>query len=73
SQPYAVLWVKKSTELVLGLALPDSTTATEFQSAPKGCKYAGLTKYLVIKPEDQVPSDIQYWAREAYENLKSLP
>ena len=72
SQPYGVVWVKKASELVLGLALPDSITSTLFQIAPPGCKYAGLTKFVVIKPGDEIPDDIAHWIEQAYQNMKNI-
>lgn len=70
NRPYAVVWVKKSTELVVGFSLPSVTASPLLQAAPAGCKYAGLTKYFVIRPGDSVPPDVTDWARQAYENAK---
>ena len=70
-RPYAVVWVKKSTELVVGFALPESFDSELLGPAPHRCKYAGLTKYLVIRPGDTLPSDIGTWARQAYEAVKA--
>ena len=70
NQPYGVLWIKKASELILGLALPDDVKAPELVKAPRGCKYAGLTKYVVLKPGDEVPDEIADWVKMAYDNLK---
>lgn len=69
-RPYAVVWVKKSTELVVGFAIPEEVEPPLLTSAPQGCRYAGLTKYLVVRPGDTVPSDIRTWAQQAYEAVK---
>ena len=50
-QPFAVLWVRKSTELVLGLSLPEEFESPHLGESPVGCKYAGLTWYLTVLPE----------------------
>ena len=69
-RPYAVVWTKKSTELVVGFALPDSIVCPLLCPAPTGYKYAGLTKYLIVRPGDTVPPEIHGWARQAYENAR---
>ena len=68
-QPYGVLWLKKAREMVLGLALPESVESTSFVEEPKGCRYARLTKYLVIG-SDEVPAEIEKWAKLAYDELQ---
>lgn len=68
ASPYAVMWIKKSSSLVVGLALPTTATSPLFVSAPAGCKYAGLTKYLCFSAGDAVPSQLPSWAFEAYQN-----
>lgn len=68
--PYAVLWLRTSNELVLGLALPKEYDAYKFEPTPKGCKYARLTAYLTIKPRDVLPVEISQWAIDAYNNVK---
>ena len=72
-QPFAVLWVKKSTELVLGLALPEDYTTSILSDAPNHIVYAGLTKYLCIHPGDPVPSELSKWAKDALVHAMSLP
>ena len=69
-RPYAVVWVKKSTELVVGFALPKTVDSPLLRSAPHGCRYAGLTQYLVIRPGDTLPSELATWVQQAYETAK---
>src|SRR5271166_7145826 len=38
-QPYAVLWIKKAREMVLGLSIPDEATPPYFVQAPPGYGY----------------------------------
>lgn len=61
----AVVWLKKGTELVVGLAVPPSFEARCFIKAPPGCKYAGLNGYIKIKPGEEVPAELRVWAAEA--------
>ena len=65
-QPFAVLWVRKSTELILGLSLPEAFESPLLGESPVGCKYAGLTWYLTVLPEDDVPDEIDDWAKLAH-------
>ena len=71
-RPYAVLWVKKASEMVLGLALPETDTSPHFVPAPKGCKYAGLTKYVELCTADSLPPDMIDWARSAFANVAGM-
>jgi hypothetical protein len=69
--PYAVIWIKKSSELVIGLALPDDFEATGVVAPPSGLKYPFLTKYVVIRAGEQLPSQFGEWARLAHSNVVS--
>ncbi len=69
SPVFAVAWLKPSTQLVLGLALPGHVESRLLEPAPKGMTYKGLTKYLVLKPGDSMPSALSEWAATAYENV----
>ncbi len=66
TMPYAVMWIKKSSSIVVGLALPTAIDVPLLASAPAGCKYAGLTRYLCLNSSDGVPADLASWAKEAY-------
>jgi hypothetical protein len=69
-QPYGVVWLKKSTELVVGLALPEGYESTGLGSPLPGFKYARLTAFLKITPQDSVPTEIAGWARDAYNHVR---
>ena len=68
-QPYAVLWVKKTTELILGLALPEEYDVGQLAPIGQNLKYAGLTKYLRFVPDSKVPESLVRWAEDAYAHL----
>ncbi len=68
-QPYAVLWIKKASEMVLGLALPNEATAPYFTQAPRGCGYKGLTKYVAIHENDEIAPDLAGWVQVAYAHV----
>src|SRR4051812_12525760 len=68
-QVYAVIWLRTSKRLVLGMALPEETESPSLTVAPKGCKYKGLTKYLTINSGEALPSDLDLWAKQAYEQV----
>lgn len=65
-EPFAVLWVKKSTELLLGLSLPEEVESPSFQEPPNKLKYGQLSKYILIPVGSEVPSDIVQLAEAAY-------
>ena len=56
SRPYAVVWLKKSSEIVIRLALPETTRPPMLTAAKQGYGYAGLTAFLTIGHEDEVPA-----------------
>ena len=71
SQPYAVLWLKKSSQLVLGLALPQSYHATFLAPTPPGYNYAGLTAFLTVTVDTPVPEELTQWVQDAYDNVRA--
>lgn len=65
---YAVMWIKKSTQAVTGLALPEGIETERLHDAPKGMTYPGLTRYFTVQEGDEVPGDLAEWARIAFAN-----
>jgi hypothetical protein len=65
---YAVMWIKKSSQAVTGLALPEDTEHERLHDAPKGMTYPGLTRYFTVQEGDDVPSDLADWGKAAYAN-----
>ena len=64
--PYAVVWVKKASELIVGLSLPEDVEDARLGDPPKGCKYAGLTKFFTVDADHRVPDHFSAWAKQAY-------
>ena len=67
-QPYAVVWLRKSSELVVGLALQEPESEPELTPAPPRHTYARLTGYFRLQPGDTIPPRLAEWARIAYES-----
>jgi len=65
-QPYAVLWIKKASEMVLGLSLQNEASPPCFTHAPRGYGYKGLTKYVAIHEDDKIVPDLADWVQVAY-------
>lgn len=63
---YAVMWVRTSSKIVVGLALPSGTTSVRFHEAHATMKYPGLTSYFTVQTSDDVPDKLADWAREAF-------
>ena len=70
NKPYAVVWIWKTTEIVVGLALPEGFSSPHLSPAPDRYKYAGLTAYFTLKTGDSVPSELDDWAKLAFQNRK---
>jgi hypothetical protein len=71
SPVYAVVWVKSSKALTVGLALPEGHQGDELGPPPQGMRYKGLTKYLTITPADEVPGRLRELADAAYRHVVS--
>ena len=71
-KPFGVVWLKKSTELVVGLALPEGYESRGLVPPIPGYKYARLTAFLRITPEGSVPPELHHWAYDAYEHSRSI-
>ncbi|MDB4372727.1 hypothetical protein N9Z53_03020 [Mariniblastus sp.] len=68
---FAVVWIKSSKKIVVGLALPESIESSCFVAAPQGTKYRGLTKYFVVTEDAPIPSELTDWACSAFQNVSS--
>jgi len=71
SPVYAVMWVKSSKRLVVGLALPEDDVPDDLGKAPKGMSYKGLTGYFTVEQEDDIPSSLAEWATNAFNFVAS--
>ena len=65
-RPFAVVWVKKASEIIVGLALPEGEHPTGLAGPPPGCKYAGLTAYFKVAQGGTVPPRLSEWAALAF-------
>ena len=71
AEVYAVVWIKTSKRLVVGLALPQTADMTGLGSAPPGTRYKGLTGYFSVTHQDAIPDKLSVWAIIAYESVMS--
>ena len=70
---FAVVWIKSSKQIVIGLALPDDFNSPRLSTAPKGFAYKGLTKYLTVPAAGSLPSEFVEWARLAFSTASNRP
>jgi hypothetical protein len=66
---FAVAWLRKSTEIVVGLSLPETTKSPEFHATPKGCFYMRLSKYFTLKKNTRLPKELAAWASMSAEHV----
>jgi hypothetical protein len=63
---YAIMWLKKSSQVVVGLALGDEASGERLHEAPQGLTFPGLTRYFTVAEGDEVPPELPDWARAAW-------
>jgi hypothetical protein len=68
AQPFAVMWVRSSSEVVIGLALPPDYCVGEITKPLKPIAYSGLTTYFCLTAKDELPAGIREWSMAAYAN-----
>src|SRR4051794_21743154 len=66
SRVYAVVWVKTSKELVVGLAMPEEFQTRELTGPSPGYIYKGLTKFFKIVAGQPIPTALREWAVTAH-------
>ncbi len=66
--PFAVVWIKKSSELIVGLALPPEFQCQELSEPVPGYKYSGLTRYIKFSTNSVVPDKFATWVNLAFHN-----
>ena len=64
---FAVVWIKTSKQMVIGLSLPENIKCDSFVKTPKGCIYKGLTKHLVIESDGIIPSNFKMLCKKAFD------
>lgn len=67
SAVYAVVWLKSSKQIVVGLALPEATSSSSLVPPPRGMTYKGLTRYFTVQSGELIPEALREWARMAFE------
>ena len=68
---YAVLWVRSVKNIILGLSTPKKNENEIVMGAPPHMKYTGLTSYIKIDEDVDLPSDLVIWIKNAFENAKN--
>ncbi len=69
SPVFAVVWIKTSKKVTIGLALPESFESDKLDAAPPGTVYKGLTGYFTLTEDDDVPFELSHWADVAYNSV----
>ena len=69
SPVFAVVWIKTSKKITIGLALPESFESDKPVAAPPGTVYKGLTGYFTLTEDDDVPFELTHWADMAYNSV----
>jgi hypothetical protein len=70
---FAVMWVKTAKAVFLGLATPEKVNHPDIVSAPRGMVYKGLTSYIKIREDSAIPTELERWARSAFQHVKNRP
>ncbi len=66
AKPFAVVWLKNSKQMTVGLALPISAQSHGVGPPPLGMSYAGLTGYVTISAGESLPDELSELARLAF-------
>jgi hypothetical protein len=69
---FGVMWLKTAKNVVLGLATPEKICHKDIIDAPNGMKYKGLTSYLEIKEDRDIPEELKSWATKAFEHAITM-
>ena len=67
---FAVVWIKSAKQVVLGLSTPEKINDPVVTKAPSGMKYAGLTSYVRIGEDFEVPNKLPEWMKLAFDHAK---
>jgi hypothetical protein len=65
---YAVVWIRKSSEIVVGLALPDGFSHPRLYPPPTNRKYAN-TAFFTVTESQGIPVELPEWANIAYRHI----
>ncbi len=67
SSPFAVVWLKKSNEIIVGLSLPPEVELEGLSDPIPGYKYSGLTRYIRLNADSILPIDFSTWVGLAFQ------
>jgi len=67
---FAVMWIKTAKQIVLGLATPEKLTHQDITDAPRGMKYKGLTSFLEITEDRDIPTELEQWVKIAFHSVQ---
>lgn len=62
---YAIMWLKKSARVVVGLALDDAP-GERLHEPPADMIFPGLTRYFTVTGGEAVPPELAAWASAAF-------
>lgn len=62
---WAVIWIRRASEFVIGLSMAPTVTHPRLHDAPKGMMYPRLTKYVTVRPTEPLPAEFHQWAKTA--------
>lgn len=63
---FAAMWIKTAKKIILGLATPEKLQHKDVIGVPPGIKYKGLTSFLEITENCDVPVELEQWAKLAF-------
>ena len=73
SQVFAVIWLKTTKRIDVGLALPKDAFDKELMSPPPRLRYPPLNAFFSLQAGDELPKEFSTWARQAYEYRRTVP
>lgn len=73
AQVFAVIWLKTTKRIDVGLALPNDAFDKELMSPPPRLRYPPLNAFFSLQAGDELPKEFCTWARQAYEYRRTLP
>ena len=68
---FAVMWIRTTKKVILGLAAPEKIEHQNIIDAPFGMKYKGLTSFLEITEDHEIPVELEQWAEVAFYHVNN--
>jgi hypothetical protein len=63
---FAVIWLRNSKQIDVGLALPEGQVPGALASSVRGLRYPPLNAFFCVSAGDPVPNGFEEWAQAAY-------